>query len=79
MDMSETMYREISSRGYFQDFNDGSHQENRNIINDRADIQPMPSITHADAPMSATASKSDHSVGYGVLGFRRDGVRQPGA
>jgi zona occludens toxin len=77
MDTPEAMCREIANRGYFQDFNDGAHQENRNIVNERHDIQPMPAISHKEVP--ASSSRLDNSVGYGVLGSRRDGVRQPGA
>lgn len=83
MDVPEPMCREIVARGYFVDFENGppaAERHDQDSFNDAYLVRaaPVPTVPDRTGEVVQSATDSDAS-GFGVLGSRRDGVRQPGA
>lgn len=85
LDVPEPMCREIVAKGFFVDFDDGGgngpQRASADGYNDAFLVRAadVPVVRQADPQVaSAVLSTGDDSVGYGVLGSRRDGLRQPG-
>lgn len=88
MDVPEPMCREIVARGFFVDFQNGppaAAQHDQDSFKDaylvRAGAVPVvPDRTPSRAgEVLQSAPADDDATGFGVLGSRRDSLRQPGA